>query len=184
MSYLGQPTERTLAGLARAVVGRRKACLVLGIWLVAALLLAIALPSASSMESPNAADLPASAQSVAAGALQRTAFGGGTTTPGILVFYRRGGLRASDAARIAAYLKRLAEHPLPGEVGKPAYTGLGAQVLRALSRAGGSTLAVPLSFRTTADAAKLGDLLSGLATTTKDVFAADLLTRPAISELS
>ena len=177
MDRSGTQRESGMAKVAAFVAGRRTRYLVLGLWIALAALLSAALPSASQMEASSPANLPAASQSVVAGALQRSAFGGKNQIPGVLVFYRKGGLTARDAAGIAAYLTRLAQKPLPGEIGKPAFAGVPAQVIPSLAKAQGTTLAVPLNFRNTSDAAKLAHLLGALGTSLKQGFHANLLAR-------
>ena len=174
-------TERVrqaLQAMATFVSGRRTRYLTLLLWLALAVVLGGALPSATRMEAQNPANLPASAQSVVAGALQQAAFGGKGQTPGILVFYRKGGLSPQDTETVAAFLRTLAQRPLPEQIGKPVFAGIPAPALASLAKDKGSTLAVPLTFRGTGDAAKLAALLDALRNRLGHSFGQDLLARP------
>jgi len=160
------------------MTGRRTRWLTLVLWLALAGVLGALLPSANKMESQNPGNLPATAQSVVAGSLQQKAFGGKGEMPGILVFYRKGGLTAADYRGIASFLSRVAQHLLPGETGKPPFAGMPAQLLASFAKGGGSTLAVPLVFHGTINAARLGDLLTSMGRSLKLTFAHNLLHVP------
>jgi RND superfamily putative drug exporter len=178
MDHDAGPASRLLERLARAVSGARTRYLTVIFWVVLAAILSVALPSASGMEAPNPSNLPASSQSVVAASLAQRAFGGANETPGILVFYDKGGLDASDLNRVATYLDRIARVPLPGQIGPPAFAGLPAQALGALAKAKNTTLAVPVVFHATSDPARLGALLQAIRNSLHASFGADLLTRP------
>jgi RND superfamily putative drug exporter len=162
------------------VAGRRARYVSLLVWVVLAAALSLALPSATGQEAQSPQDLASTAQSVVAAKLQTQAFGLKNETPGVLVFYRKGGLTAQNLRSISGYLTRLAGHPVQGEIGKPPLAGLGAAALKG-AVAHGSTLAVPLFFRSTGDATKLAQRGASLERSLRQGFAADLLTRPASS---
>ena len=158
-----------------AMIGRRTRWLTLLLWLALAGVMGALLPSASRMESQNPANLPATAQSIVADSLQQKVFGGKGEMAGILVFYRKSGLTAVDYRGIASFLSQLAQHPLPGEISKPAFAGLPVQTLASLAKGRGSTLAVPLVFHDTSDTARLGRVLTSMGRQLKLIFSHNLL---------
>lgn len=178
MDHETGPVARLFARLGEVVSGARTRYLTVLFWVALAVVLSLTLPSASRMEAPNPSDLPASSQSVVAASLAERAFGGAGETPGILVFYAKGGINRTDLGQIAAYLRRLATTRLPGEIGRPAFAGLSAASLSGLLRADGTTLAVPVLFHATSAASRLGVLLQAIKRGLHASFGTDLLTRP------
>ncbi len=178
MTNSGTRAQGQPHGLFRWVAGRRTRFIPLLLWIAVTAVLSFTLPSATKLEAPSPQDLPATAQSVVAAALQSAAFGQKHETPGILVFYRKGGLGAHDITQISRYLGQLAAQPLQGQIGRPALAGLPAAALKGAIK-DKTTLAVPLFFRTTGDAAQLARRTTSLETSLRQQFSADLLLRPA-----
>ncbi len=178
MDHSEGPAARAMARMAALVTGGRARYLTLAVWVGLAVVLSLLLPAASAMEAPNPPNLPASARSVVAAALQQQAFGGSDQMPGILVFYARDGLSGGELGAIARYLRTTASQPLPGEVGRPAFAGLAAPALAALRGAHGTTLAVPMLFASTSDPARLAALMEALARGLTASFGTNLLHLP------
>ncbi len=131
--------------------GRRARWLTVAVWVVAAIVMTAVLPSISKVESPNPANLPTTASSVQASKIENGAFPGTHASPGLLVFYRRGGLMPKDYAGIAQFLSRLDRHRLPDQTGSVPYVGVQANQLHRLALRSGTTLVVPLLFHQTGD---------------------------------
>jgi len=134
------------------------------IWLGLVAVMTATLPSAAQMEAPNPPSLPATASAVVAGNLQQRVFGGAHTTPGLLVFYRRGGLSPQDVSAVAGFLHQLAAHPLPRQLQATDLRTSSSATLSPTIRHHGTTLVVPLFFRSTAESTELASILTNLST--------------------
>lgn len=178
MDHTEGPAARALARVASLVAGARARYLTILMWVALAVVLSLVFPAASAVEAPNPSNLPAASQSVVAAALSQRAFGGASQTPGVLVFFAQNGLSATELGLISGYLDATAHMPLPGEVGKPAFAGLPGPALAAVTRAHGTTLAVPMSFHATSDATKLAALLKAVGSSLETSFGTNLLRRP------
>lgn len=163
------------------LVGRRTRWAVVLIWVALAAALAVSLPAVSHVESPNPANLPTSASSVAAGRIQNQAFGSHHSSPGILVFYRRGGLTGSDLTTVASVLKDLQTHRLPLQTGKVPFVHLRAGQLSRITARHGSTLVVPLSFEPNTSGTQLSAIKQDLGTDSARAAGHNLLTVPTNS---
>ena len=116
------------------------------VWVVAAIVMTMVLPSVTKVESSNPANLPATASSVMASRIEKGAFRGSQASPGLLVFYRHGGLTSKNYESIAQFLDHVATHRLPDLTGHVPYAGVPASQLQRFTQRSGTTLVVPLLF--------------------------------------
>ncbi len=135
--------------------GRWTRWLTVAVWVLAAMVVTLVLPAVSKVESTNPANLPASASSVLASKIENGAFHASHGSPGLVVFYRKGGLKPQDYAGIAGFLNRLDHHRLPDQTGSVPYAGVPASALHRLTLRSGTTLVVPLLFHQTGDSKTL-----------------------------
>lgn len=135
--------------------GRWTRWLTVAVWVLAAILVTLALPAVSKVESTNPANLPARASSVLASKIENGAFHASRGSPGLVVFYRQGGLKPQDYAGIAGFLNRLDHHRLPDQTGSVPYAGVPASALHRAALRSDTTLVVPLLFYQTGDSKTL-----------------------------
>ncbi len=171
--------ERRIEHLAGALAGPRTRYLTLLAWAICTAALVVLFPSATRMEAQNPTDLPASAQSVVAGQLDRQAFGGGGTVPGVVVFYRPGGITPTDYQDIRAFIADLDAAPLPLQAGNLPMAGVPLEGLPSLASANGRGFALPILFDGSSDSASLGHLLQDLRGRLRQDFGSDLLSASA-----
>jgi len=159
------------------VTGRRGRWVTGLLWLGVAILAATVFPSVTRVESPNPANLPASASSVIAGTIERQTFHTTPVIPGFLIFYRAGGLTEADLDDIRATLVDLARHPLPMQRGRVPFVGLPPAALKGITRREHTTLVVPLLFQPSSNSARLQTILRRLASTLDRASGHNLLAR-------
>jgi putative drug exporter of the RND superfamily len=92
---------RRVTRLARFVAGRRTKWVVLGLWIVAAIVIAPLGGKVADVQDDSIdSQLPPSAQSTEVFKLQKERFASGQTTTGLIVYERKGGLTDADKQRI------------------------------------------------------------------------------------
>lgn len=155
--------ERPWAAIAGWFTGRWARWVTVALWLALAGLVSVALPLITRMEASNPANLPTNASSVVAGRIQQAAFPSSQASPGLLVFYRRDGLKTRDYAAIARFLQQIERQRLPEQTGPVPWAGRPAGALSRGALAHGTTLVVPLRFHATANAATLAAIQRQLA---------------------
>lgn len=159
-----------LAHISTWFTGRWTRWLTVAVWVVAAIVVTMVLPAISQVESNNPATLPSTASSVRASQIENGAFHKAQGSPGLLVFFRQGGLTPDDYAGIARFLTRVDHDRLPDQTGSVPYAGMPAPALHRLARRSGTTLVVPLLFRQTENSKILAaikqDTASALARST------------------
>ena len=141
-------------GFGRWVAGKRSKWVTLLVWILAAGLLSSMLPSASSQEDNNAANLSASMPSVQAEAIAQQEFTGGADVPALYVWHREGGLTDEDLANIQAWSAKLAEAPAPYQTTSVPLHQLPVQALRTELSEDGTTFVTPVLFDKEADVEK------------------------------
>lgn len=163
------------------MTGRGARWVVVAAWVILAIVMVAAVPSITKVESPNPANLPVGASSVVASTIQREAYTSSPGNPGLLVFYRQGGLSLEDYARIARFLQRLQRQPLPEQMGAAPFAHFSTRGLSHLASAHGTTLVVPLRFHATGNAAALAAVKRHLARELRSATGQALLTTPTAS---
>ncbi|MFD0674078.1 MMPL family transporter [Cohnella sp. GCM10027633] len=139
------------AGIAKWVAGKKSKWVTLLVWIVAAALLSALLPSASSQENNNAANLSASKPSVQAETIAQREFAGGADIPALYVWHREGGLTDDDLGAIQRWSAQLAAAPAPHQTSIPPLHQLPAEALKAELSEDGSTFVAPVLFDKQAD---------------------------------
>lgn len=143
------------AGIGKWVAGPRGRWVTLAVWILAAALLSMFLPSVNQEETGNAADLDSSKPSVQAAAVAGREFASGADLPALIVWHREGGLTDADLQRIQELSGTWTSAPVPHQTFVPPLQQMPLQALRSELSEDGSTLVSPVLFDKNADTDQL-----------------------------
>ncbi|MCQ4088053.1 MMPL family transporter [Saccharibacillus sp. JS10] len=144
-----KPDKRSgIAGVLAGPVGR---WVVLGIWIVAAIVLNLIFPSVNEKENNAAADLSNDYPSVQAAEVAEREFAGDGGQVALGVWSRSGGLSDADLDQLAALTKSLEEQPVVNQASVLPFHQLPAPVRQSLLSEDGSTITLPITFEESAD---------------------------------
>src|SRR4051812_19017628 len=137
-----------MSRFASFVAGRRTKWVVLGVWIVVAVVLGgIGSGLADETNDQTQSFLPKSAESTKVVDLLEKEFPGGQTSSGLIIYRRDGGLTAADQATIRADAQKIAASKDVVLVGKPAAPDINQNGTGSVSRDG----SVALTFLATPD---------------------------------
>ncbi|MBB6673943.1 MMPL family transporter [Cohnella nanjingensis] len=157
-------------GLGRWVAGPMGKWATLLVWILAAALLSMLLPSVNKEEANNAPDLSDAKPSVQADAVAEREFPSGSDIPALLVWHRAGGLQDADLANVQKLARQLTEAPAPNMTSVPPLHQMPLQALKAQLSEDGSTLVTPVFFGKQADADQLKEGVEKLKEEANAVF--------------
>ncbi|WP_256760139.1 MMPL family transporter [Cohnella sp. WQ 127256] len=160
-------------GLGRWVAGKRSKWITLLVWIVAAGLLSVLLPSVKSEENNNAPNLNSSKPSVQADAIAEREFPSGADIPALIVWHREGGLTDSDLQNVQKLSEKLTTSPVAHQTSVPPLHQLPLPAIKGELSKDGSTLVSPVLFSKQADTDQLKEGITKLKDYTLDLFGED-----------
>ncbi|WP_438448517.1 MMPL family transporter [Gorillibacterium sp. sgz5001074] len=158
---------------ARWVAGPRTKWITIAVWLVLAGLLSALLPSASSQENNNAANLDESYASVQGELVAAREFPNEAGIPGLVVLKHTGGLSDAELGKVQSLVKSLDEKPLPHQESVVPFHKLPPEVLKSRLSKDGAALVLPVFFEKSADTDALKESITALKERAASVFGYD-----------
>ncbi|RKN84971.1 MMPL family transporter [Paenibacillus ginsengarvi] len=143
--------SKTLETYGRCVSGPRGKWITLLLWIVVAGVLNALLPTVNSQENNNAANLPESFPSVQAEQVAKREFPNADGVPGLLVWYRSGGLTDDDLKIVQKLADTFTANPLPEQTALPPYHQMPLPALKAQLSADKLSLVTPIVFSQAAE---------------------------------
>jgi len=174
-----------LTSWGRIVAGPKTKFITIALWVIIAAVLGVVAPSVNSQENNNAANLPASAQSVQAQAQIAKTFTTQSGLPALTVWYRASGLTPTDLRniqKVAAYLRL---HPLPQQKSIVPIDEMPSGALAQLESKDRTTLVLPVVFHSNADSTTLQGAMTTMqhdvvTATGQNPFADNHITSPGL----
>lgn len=169
-------------GLGKWVAGPRSKWATLLVWVAAAALLSLLLPSVNGEEKNNAPNLGSSKPSARAETIAEREFPGGADVPALLVWHREGGLTDADLENVRKLSAELAASPVPHQTSAPPIHEMPPQALKAQLSEDRSTFVSPVLFDRQADADQLKEGVERIKENAKRLFGEDPFEADAGSE--
>ncbi|HET7628030.1 MAG TPA: MMPL family transporter [Bacillales bacterium] len=144
------------------VAGPRSRWITLSVWIVAIAVLTLCFPSVNEEETGSRSLLPDGAMSVEAQRLSSEQFPDAAGTPLLVVWYRDGGLAASDYAAIHKVYAQLEKNPLENQSFVPPLGNLPPQALKQSASEDGEAIVTPVFFQEQASVEQLTTALDSL----------------------
>jgi len=132
--------------LGAAIAGRRIRWVILGAWIVVAVVLTLMLPAVGEMEQNNAPNLQADSPSVLAENLIEDKFPSSSGVPALMVWHRSGGLTQEDYRLIQQFTQGIADHPLEAQGELIPFHQMPLSVLQQFASEDGTTFVQPIPF--------------------------------------
>lgn len=157
----------------RWVAGPKTKWITIAVWLILAGVLSVTLPSASSQENNNAANLSEAYDSVQGGRMAAEQFPSEAGVPALVVWRHAGGFAEGELARIQGMAGSLEKEPLPHQQSVVPIHRMPAEALKAQLSKDGGTLVLPVFFKKSADADALKEGIAALKERTEQAFGYD-----------
>ncbi|QQE78924.1 MMPL family transporter [Alicyclobacillus sp. SO9] len=131
----------------RVVAGRRSKWITLAVWVILVALMTVVFPSVNKQENNNAAVLPNEAQSVQAMKEMKKAFPDNSGQPALVVWYNKNGLTNTELKSIQSVTASLEQTPLDAQKSVVPLNKMPIQALKGFESKDGTTLVMPVSFK-------------------------------------
>lgn len=161
------------SGYGRWVAGPKTKWVTLIVWIVLVAVLNLIWPMVNEKEKNNAPNLPDTSLSVQAETVASREFPSGEGIPALVVWQRVGGLTDEDLGHVQELFAKLAEQPVPHQVGLVPFDKMPLPALKAQLSEDGSAIVTPVFFDKTAGAEQLEEGITEMEAQVKETFGVD-----------